>query len=70
MCLVIYPLAVRFWSFGIQEKKSISRHYKNVHFMQIFKQKTLKLCDIGDLHTSFLSKGGVWKSRYIPAYFH
>ena len=25
-------------------------------------KKTLKLCDIGDLHTSFLSKGGVWKS--------
>ena len=51
-------------------EKIISRHYKNVHFCSFLSKITLKLWNIGELDTGYLSKLKMWKSRYIPAYFH
>ena len=52
------------------KEKIISHHYKNVHFCSFLSKITLKLWDIGKLDTGYLSKLKMWKSRYIPAYFH
>ena len=48
----------------------MSRYYKNVHLCTFLSKITLKLCERGELPTDYLSRLEMWKSRYIPDYFH
>ena len=54
----------------LDRRKKVISHYKNVHLCTFLSKITLKLCDIDKLDTGYLSKLEMWKSRYIPVYFH
>ena len=54
----------------LDRRKKVISHYKNVHLFTFLSKITLKLCDIDELDTGYLSKLEMWKSRYIPPHFH
>ena len=64
------PSLKGFLFFLEHREKIMSRYYKNVHVCSFLSNITLKLCDIGELDTGYLSKLEMWKSRYIPPHFH